>query len=317
MDLVIVDGDCRNLWTRPELERLLDAGRDVVWFCEDAVLREQNYNAALAAEAPIGSSFEKAILVTGLQSGVMNYHKQMLRNTTGCKRWLIIIVGVTSTVYQKQFLNGIDSVIGGLIRYDVIFDDPSNLGLALEAKQEKVPDGKFCIIATGRDTCFAESVRETLESFYSDWQFACHVGMENDLYKYADVVLVIGRSEEDFAVPPAEGISSRLRVWMDIPYGDRKQDFEPVHWMNRNGWNIGSGDFWASCYMHEKLLEEFENGEISGNALCSDDRFVMWDSFGLPLPAEAYESVEKVEMFLRRQCCFPDLLDGENAKGEI
>lgn len=315
MDLVIVDGDCRNLWTLPELERLLDAGRDTVWFCEDAALRECGYNAAAAAQAAIGATFEKAVLVTKLQNGVMDYHRQMLRNTAGCKRWLIVIVGAASGLYREQYCNEINSVLGNTVRYEIIFDDPTEMKLALEAKKEVVDDRLLCVIATRSDTQLAEDVRKALESIYVDWRFECHVGMRQDAYRHADVILVIGRSEEDCAVPPAKENASRVRIWLESPRSRETEGSRVIDRMNLNGWNLGNRRIRSSCLTNEVLLQELDHGEISREALCADDRFVMWDRYGLPLPACAYESPDQAEEFLRRQCYFPSLLDNENEKG--
>lgn len=311
MNLVIVDGDCKNLWTLTELERLLDAGHDTIWFCEDAILREYRYNAAAAAQAGIGMTFEKAILVTRLQNGVMGYHRQMFHSTVGCKRWLIVIVGETSDIYKEQYRSEINSILGESIRYEVVFDDPSELRFAREAKLEVVDDRPFCIIATRSDTRFAEDVRRTLASAYADWRFECHVGMEKDGYRHADVILVIGRSEEDCAVPPAKENASRVRIWLEAPRGGEAQAVHVIDRMNRSGWNLGNRRIWSSCLANEILLRELDNGEISREALCADDRFVMWDRYGLPLSACAYESADQAEAFLRRQCCFPGLLDSK------
>ena len=317
MNLVIVDGDCRNMWTLPELERLLDAGHDTIWFCEDAVLREHGYNAVAAAQAVIGASFEKAVLVTKLQNGVMGYHRQMLCSTMGCKRWLIVIVGDASDIYREQYRNEINSILGESIRYEVIFDDPSELKLALEAKREVVDDRPFCVIATKSDARFAEDVRTTLESAYADWRFECHVGMEEDGYRHADIILVIGRSEEDCVVPPAKENASRIRIWLEAPRGGKVQGGHVIARMNRGGWNLGNRRIWSSCLANEILLQELDHDEISREALGADDRFVMWDRYGLPLPACAYESADQAETFLRCQCCFPGLLDSKNEKGEL
>lgn len=315
MNLVIVDGDCRNLWTLLELECFLDAGHDMIWFCEDAALREHSYNAAAAAKAAIGTSFEKAILVTRLQNGVMGYHRQMLRNTVGCKRWLIVIVGEAGDIYKEQYCSEINSILGASVRYEIIFDDASELKLALEAKQEVVDDGPFCIIATRSDVRFAEDVRKTLELTYADWRFECHVGMEEDGYRYADVILVIGRSEEDCSVPPANGKAARVRIWLEARRGGKAQGAHVIDRMNRSGWDLGNQRIWSSCLANEMLLQELENDEISREALCADDRFVMWDRYGLPLPAHAYESADQAEAFLRCQCCFPGLLTIRTKRG--
>lgn len=319
MDLVIVDGDCKNLWTLPELERLLDASHDIIWFCEDAVLREHEYNAAAAAQAAIGASFEKVILVTRLQSGVMGYHRQMFLSTVGCKRWLIVIVGEASSIYKEQYCNEINSILGETIRYEIIFDDPSEMKLALEAKREVVDDRPFCVIATRSDAQFAEDVRRVLESTYTGWRFECHVGMKEDSYKHADIILVIGRNEEDCAVPPAKENASRVRIWLEALRGSnvKTQGNCVIGRMNQYGWNLGNRRIWSSCLANEILLQELCSGEISKEALCADDRFVMWDQYGLPLPACAYESADQAEAFLRCQCCFPDLLESENEKGEL
>lgn len=307
MDFVIIDGDCRNTWSLSELERLLDASHDAIWFCESAVLREHNYNAASAAQTAIDVPFEKAVLVTKLQSGVMNYHQKMIHNT-GCRRWLIVIVGRTNEIYKEQYCNAFDSMLGDSVRYEIVFDGSPELKIAREIKKEVVDDRLFCVIATRSDAQFAENVQKILQSAYPDWRFECHVGMEADSYRHADIILVVGRTEEDYAVPPAKENASRVRIWLDVPFGFKTQKPDIIVHMNRSGWNLSSQRIRCSCLANEMLLQELNHGEISREALCTDDRFVMWDRYGLPLPAHAYESPEQAETFLRGQCCFPDLL---------
>jgi hypothetical protein len=97
-----------------------------------------------------------------------------------------------------------------------------------------------------------------------------------------------------------------------MPSGSRKQLIHVIEEMNRSGWNIGKKYIWSSCLTNEIMLQEIENGETSREALCGDERFVMWDRYGLPLSADAYESADQAEAFLRSHCCFPGLLDSEN-----
>ncbi len=309
MNLIIVDGDCRNLWSMPELERLLDAGGDTLWFCEDVVLRERDYNAASAAKAAIGAVFEKAVLLTKLQNGVMDYHKKMLRNTVGCKRWLIVIVGEISGIYKAQYRSEINSVLGNSVRYELVFDNSPALSLALEAKREIVDDRPLCIIATKADASFAEEVQRTLESAWVDWRFECHVGSKTDDYRHADVILIIGRREEDFAVPTTESYASRVQIWLETARGERADTRAVLTRMNQSGWNLGQRRIWSSNLVNEILLQELQKGNSSIQAICTDDRFVMWDKYGLPLSAQDYEATEHAEAFLRDACCFPSLLD--------
>lgn len=322
MDLIIVDGDCRNLWTEPELERLLDAKNDVVWFCEDAALRENKYNVAAAASAPVGASFNKGILLTRLQSGVMNYHRQMLRSTCCCKRWLIVIIDEASSVYRETYRNEVNSITEKDTRYEIIFDDSATMALTLEAKREIVDERLFCIIATKLDAKLAEDVQKTLEALYPDWRFECHVGMAEDSYKHADIVLAIGKKEADFALPPAKKSAKSIRIWLNAQRGmneeeRQEQEEQIIDQMNQCGWNLGVCRVWSSCLANEMLLHELDSGEIGAEALSTDDRFVMWDCYGLPLPARAYETADEAEAFLRSQCCFPRLLTHENLKEKI
>lgn len=316
MDLVIVDGDCRNTWSLSGLERLLDASHDTIWFCEDVVLGEHNYNAASAAQTEIGISFEKAILVTKLQNGVMNYHRKMIHNTD-CKRWLIVIVGKTSDIYKEQYCNAFNSILSDSIRYEIVFDNSPELKIVREIKKEVVNDQLFCVIATRSDAQFAENVHKILQSVYPDWRFECHVGMEEDDYRHADIILVIGRTGEDYMVPPAKENFRRVRIWLDVPCGVKTQKVDIIDQMNQSGWNLGNRRIWSSCLANEILLQELNHGELSREALCTDDRFVMWDRYGLPLSAYAYESPEQAETFLRCQCCFPDLLRSKKQKENL
>ena len=77
--------------------------------------------------------------------------------------------------------------------------------------------------------------------------------------------------------------------------------------MNASGWNLGNRRVFSSCLDYEQLLLELDKGEISAEALHTDDRFVMWDAYGLPLPDEAYRENARAEAFLREHCCLAEI----------
>lgn len=306
MDLIVVDGDCQSMWSVSELERLLDAKQDAIWFFNDSTLREKKFNAYAAADVPAEQPVEKGVLITMLQNGVLKYHKEMFRNTFGCKFWIIVVMDGGSIAYREQYCEAFDSALNASeIRYEIIFEDSPLLLLAAEAKKEPVGGPPYCIIATGRDEQLAGCVRDVLESGLPDWRFECHVGQTEDEYKRADFVLVVGRDVDDYLVPAVQVNTGRVRIWLSLRRGeDCLEKAEQVKdEMNAHGWNLGDRRFFGSCLEYETLLAEFERGEISAEALSLDERFVIWDRYGLPLPEHAYWDAEKVEAFLRSQCC--------------
>lgn len=317
MDLIIVDGDCLGLWNVPGLERLLDAGKDTVWFFDDAVLRDNQYNVYAAAQIPYGTFVEKGILLTKLRNGFMKYHREMLSRTFSCKRWMIVVVDEMSPAYREQYCAGIDSALSGTgIRYEVIFDDSSKLEEAARVKQELIDASPLCVICTGRDAGLAEDVRSVLAAQNDEWRFECHTGLREDLYRYAELILIVGRSEEDYMVPPASANTGRVRIWADIGresaggarFRDKMRNI--LRKMNETGWNLGLSEnrFYGSCLECELLLTELLKGDISAEGLCKDERFVMWDKYGLPLTEKSYGDSDMAVDFLKKQCCLRNVL---------
>lgn len=317
MDLIVVDGDCCSLWNNvSELERLLNASHDTIWFFEDALLREKNFNVYAAAQVPIGVSIEKGILLTKMQSGVMKYHKEMLLHTFGCQYWMIVILDENNNIYRKQYCAGFDSALAGTsVRYEIIFDDSNTLNKTLEAKKEIVDGRPYCIIATKTDQQLAETVKAVLDVYYDKWRIECHVGWKEDSYKHADIILLVGKTEEDYQVPATQVNTGRVRIWTDLHKGtvSNKAVYERtacmIDRMNEFGWNLGKHESkrFGSCLEYEVLLTEFHKGEISVETLRTDDRFILWDQYGLPLSEQAYRNAEKTELFLREQCCLANI----------
>lgn len=306
MDLIIVDGDCQSMWSVSELERLLDAKQDAIWFFNDSTLREKKFNAYAAADVPAEQSVEKGILITKLQNGVLKYHKEMLRNTFGCKFWIIAVMDGGAVAYREQYCEALDSALNALeIRYEIIFEDSPLLSLTAEEKKEPAIGLPYCIIATSRDEQLAACVRDVLKSSLPEWRFECHVGQTEDEYKRADFVLIVGRDVEDCLVPAVRVNTGRVRIWLSLRRGEdcSERAVQVKNGMNAHGWNLGDRKLFGSCLEYETLLAEFERGEISVETLSVDERFVIWDRYGLPLPEHAYWKAEKVETFLRSQCC--------------
>lgn len=321
MDLIVVDGDCRELWNMSELERLLDAQRDAVWFFDDAVLREHHFNVYGAARVPLGTSVEKGILLTKMQSGVMGYHREMIRHTSSCKYWMIVVLDENNDIFRKQYCAGFDSALAGTsVRYGILFDDSSTLQETAEAKKEIVDGRPYCIIATKTSQELAERMETVLSDYMEGWRFSCHVGLEEDAYKYADVILLVGRTEEDYLIPPTNVNTGRIRIWIEMQKGNmshrvvQERAERIIERMNDTGWNLGSlkERVFGSCLDYEILLAAFHKGEISIETLRTDDRFVIWDSYGLPLPDKAYRDAKKAESFLREQCCLTDIFEERN-----
>ena len=316
MDLIIVDRDCKKDWSRTQLENLLDAKNDIIWFLDSTELEKNKYNAKTAASVEIGLSFDKALFITRFENGVNNYHKQMFSKTTRISRWIIVIIDILGNNYKIQLRNTVNGIMSPGQRYEIIFDDPRDMKQTLEAKQYDVDNRKICMVATKEDSKLAENVVKTLKiGFTDDWEFECHVGVEKDSYRNADIILVIGQHPEDFMVPPTNENINRVQIWIDLPRGRSwdENDYDIIDKMNEKGWNLGKRKIWSSCLTNEELLQELKAGKITKEELCSDDRFIMWDQYRLPLTANSYVSAEKADEFLRNQCCFIDILDNTNS----
>ncbi len=312
MDLIIVDSDCRYVWTRSQLNTLLDASKDVTLYLEDSELRVNGFDACKAARLAPGA-VEKVILLTKMQNGVMRYHRQMIENTINCKYWLIVVLTDESEVYQKRYCADFaDAFHGKKHRYEIIFDDEKNLSAACSAKKEEIHDCPYCVIATRTDAQLAEDVKALLQQFHADWKIECHVGYEEDTYRGADCILLVGRKAEDFFVPPTEVNVQRIKIWKEcihgLQEGHKKEKEDLLAGMNQHGWNIGDCGFYESNLKYEMLMARYQKEEIGIEAISFEEDFVMWDEFGLPLTASCYSNMETVEQFLKTHCCITKII---------
>lgn len=315
MDLIVVDGDCTSLWNDDELKKLLGCGKDCLWYFDDKAMREHGYNIAAAAGIKPGNEITKGILITKAQNGIMAYHKNIFKNTAGCKYWIISVLDEDNENYRKQIGTGLDFALKEIpVRYELIFDNSDRLELTAEEKKEIADTRPCCVIATKHDKELAERVQSFLAVRNDDWKIECHVDFKEDSYKHTDVILIVGRENEDYLVTPTAVKTSRVLIWIDLPAGKAEKSYinqraqSLLKEMNKHGWNITNtgSNVLGSCLNHEFLLAELESGRITAETLRSDDDFVMWDKYGLPLADEAYRNADFVESFLREHCCLID-----------
>lgn len=315
MDLIVVDGDCASLWDIDTLKKLLDCKEDCVWYFEDKAMREHGYNIADAVGITPENEIAKGILLTKARNGIMTYHKKIIKNTVGCKYWIIAILDEDNKNYRRQIGTGLDFALKEIpVQYEMVFDDSDRLEITAKEKKEIADIRPCCVIATKHDKELAEQVRNFLAARNGNWKIECHVGFEEDSYKHTDIILIVGRESEDYFVPQTEVKMSRVLIWIDLPVGKAENSYinqkaqSILKEMNEHGWNISNtgSNVLGSCLSYEFLFAELEAGKINTETLRSDDNFVMWDSFGLPLTDEAYKNADLVRKFLREHCCLID-----------
>lgn len=309
MFLVVVDSDCKILFKEKlKIEQMLKDFQLTVIYLDDLVDYDLNEYAQ-------DGKYERCILLTKLQNGIMKYHKELLQKKTYFKCWTISILDVENKYYESQFISQIDSVFFKTNqKYHIVFDESISLKNTVEDCTRVLPE-KSTYLIISNNLVLAEKVKKIISGYLPEWSVICN---DNNSYEYEDAsaTLVVGEEKNDFLVPPPKYAKSKVSMWLNVPLGQSVSKIKETKTnigikMNELDWNIADYNKYISFsnILFENFYLEIKSGIMSYLALSKNDDFVMWDKYGLPLDSSAYTE-KAIEEFLNNACCFKDIING-------
>lgn len=307
MDFVIVDFDCQSLLTdKTQIKGLLGLQKEnEVVFMEEADWEDNQWKIP---DNDI-KNVDRCVFLTCFTGGIKKYHRDVFANNPQVLSWIIAVLDVEHDSYKKQLLSQVDQAFyASDAYYDVVFDCSDKLQEAGKLCALPAKTHKKCLIISKEQT-LAEKVKAVMEGYLSSWEVVSAIITSAEDYRFADAVVVVGDTAEDFDVPaPLVGLNRRY-MWLNRSFITPKEYEELMQSvgeiMNNCGWNIADYRkcLYTSDFEYEKLYQKIQNGEIGYSALVEHEAFVMWDAYGLPAVRKDYVP-ERIADFLKENCCF-------------
>lgn len=314
MNLFILDADSKNSYTSKDISSLLGTADLTVWQLNDQELADNDYH--LDAVTGVQGSFSRVVLLTQASYGIMNYHRKMIRSNPMVKYWIITITAPMSATEQQQILLEVSEIFQQQnLRYAVLFDDPQTLKGTASMIAETVPEKPQCVLFYTRETQTAAQIIQSLHTAYPDWDVLCNPGDTDWVEKYADRILLFAEDLERFAFLAKINNPDRIYTWVEAEPGTVSQQKEKiVHdtscLMADCGFSLTQKERHILCgfSQYELFRAEIAAGAYSCTALKTNDAFVMWDEYGLPLLNRQYEE-NTLKHFLDEHCVLADFID--------
>lgn len=316
MNLVIMDLDCAYNYTPEKISKLLGGGDVKIYQLDGIKLDDKNMRFERLFGLPENAKVDKAVFITYMSSGLMRYQTSLLKDNPNVSFWVISIVDVENTVYREQFLNRYDAELNGKnIRYEIIFDKSSEAFCeTAKTLNREIPLERTCLVVSAGDLEYTQSIAEIVKRKKPDWSVITNPEDLQTMYKYADKILIVGRTPEDFLVTPVSYRTDRVYLWVEKTIGANKDELTELIYdiqesMESSGWRLSKYKDKTLCVIpaYEKILCDIIDGEIGIEALATLDDFVMWDVHGLPALVSEYTDYEKAEAFLNEQCCLGNM----------
>lgn len=251
----------------------------------------------------IGSleTYERVIYVTSLETGGDKYQRDFLREHDEVLEWFVLSED-TEEYLLAHFKNGVSQTKGKVF----VSSDAEKVKEALKRPCTKRNSCLFCVKNEKIET---EDFQVLMQKFLPDWTFE-RVCIENDKdalkNSNSSYVMIIGENMADFYLQTE--IPSHIKPLLVVT-GAEKQIHSSMEKLQKKVYGVLSGIDWGKSlqqqnfYLVSTLYEnwrvENENQEDIAAALDKDERFVMWDAYGLPLPVTAYNQ-ECVNLFLNQ-----------------
>lgn len=269
-----------------------------------------NGDEAKAAEKSKDAAPARGILITRLNSGWLQYHFGLLRENPMLIHWVVAILwdGKQNIrdMLNKQLLSVFEKED---IYCEIVFEDTENWEKIKETLQKPIKTQKSCAVIS-KNLSLAQDAAAILQAYLKDWAVHFVDGVQNNDYSCEDAVLTVGGNNEEMAVyPPEKGARKRL-FWRNEAYFlEDEEKFSTIselgEQMNGLGWNIFNYQKLAyiSSIVNEKALLAIRQEEMVPIALKTDDNFIMWDDYGLPIPSNSMDD-NNIRLFLEKNTTF-------------
>lgn len=297
MNTIIVDSDCKLYFPQECLvKNVLKGSECKVYYLDSAESFKIESNC-------------RCVLLSTMNNGMKKYHLDFMRANLHVKTWLISIVGTFFENEKNQLLENIDNTLSCCkVTYNVVFDNCLNLEKTNEICSMPIKENKTCLVVSKNST-IAKCFISILSSYLDKWDVIFGEQDLGHIYQSADLILAVGEKQEDYFLPAPKYHTGMTYAWVMCSESNSKQLRETVYnKLTEKGWNLCSIDnVYASTLELEEYLLKINNGDITCLELNTDENFVIWDKYGLPLKSEDYNT-DIIISFLNRQCCFKDLI---------
>lgn len=299
MTVVILDLDCIFLQENKHFKKIVKQ--------QPCQVEQLNEDGSIRWEGTPGS-INRFILVTKFANGIAKRHRVMLSSLSG--RWAACVMDMQGKGNQKQIGDAFAALAANTGKNCPILFDTSDEQKELEQLlKENPPEKPSCLILHRKNQALAEKVKEVLAIRRPAWEITVSEDGKNINPHYLDLILIVGKEGNDFCIPVLESQPKNLYLWLEIPIGSNGTQVWEEHQhmiFNRlkdSGWNYTHSDKYvmAGVIDYEERLAQVESGETTFAALDSDEGFVLWDDYGLPL-TNAEDGEQKIEQFLHKLC---------------
>lgn len=310
MNFVIVDSDSK-LRTRfkneKEIKKLLDITEGRVFFLDHTALGENEYKLSSVFNV---SNYDRLVFITSFSSGLMAYHHDLFVNNIEFKKLTISIVDLENDVYQEQIVNEINSALAGeKILYNVLFDSSGTLATtSIECKKTVSSKKRLSIISKNRN--LAKTATSLLGKLLNDWRVVFTENPDYETYDDSNMVLLIGDKIDDFSYEAPKSGMGKYMIWFNVnKLGYDEAYLSEVKYSIKEflvdfGWNIHlNSDVFISNLIYEEIKVDVLTNIYSISSLVGNEKFVIWDKFGLPT-TDTQQDEKSIRDFLDRICCF-------------
>lgn len=315
MNLIIVDSDCQSLFQNEEhVKNLLEDTDALVLFLEiNSELTMQKFCLDKLIDI---TKFRRCIFLTELSGGLKEYHKLLVQNNPDIQQWVISILNIAHQNYKEQFFHHIDNMLAETnVLYRVIFDQSASLQKTFEECKKTIYEKSTCLLVS-KDEILAARVKELLSKRKSDWDFLLRRELIEEEAYNAKAILLLGNTTEDLLFVPIKYGLNRVHIWVNLKLvgQDKSQIKSRLNdirmQLTERGWNFYEDSFNLHCsnLNYEEFCFKWLNQEVSAASLRSDDAFVIWDRYGLPLLEKEYTD-KTVQNFFDDNCCFAQIMD--------
>lgn len=240
---------------------------------------------------------DRVIYITSLDDGGLKYQRDFLRDHPGVGEWLVFSDG-TPEYLLEQFRNGVVGTVGKVF----LFSTLEELRNALERPCSRKKSCLLCACNTRVDTGELEAL---MRQDLAGWtvERVCLTDEPGILeHNTCSHVLLVGERRSDFLLPVE--IPTHVEPILVLTQAEKNIHLELEH-LRRDVFGSLRGLDWGrerqrqNFYLVSTLYEGLRRENDGVEALRRDERFVMWDSFGLPLPIHAYTQ-EAIHGFLEQ-----------------
>lgn len=238
---------------------------------------------------------DQVVYLTSLETGGAKYQLDLVRNNPSVAQWFIFSDGTERYLLDK-FRDRVGGVAGQLFLCSKLEE------LEKAVKRCRVRK-KTCLICTVTRRVDARPFADLLNAFLPDWtlECACLAEQPNAMAdSTCQRVIILGERSGDFLLNSP--VPEHIIPWLVQAGAERLIHENETELMERAYGGV-RGLNWSDRMKHEHFFfvsvpyESWRQKNEGVSALRNNECFVMWDTYGLPVPLSVYTQ-ENIDRFL-------------------